>query len=190
LFWKYLTEKTNYKQWHHENVLHFAPEKMFHKIFSSLPNVNYVPCDLSPERYNFSSGPGIKRVDVTSIPFDDNYFDVIICSHVLEHVPDDRRAMKELNRVMKPDGWGIFQVPIDYNRKKTYEDFSITTPEERTKAFGQWDHFRRYGADYKDRLENAGFIVTEDQFVKTFTKDELMKFRFTDNELIYFCKKK
>jgi SAM-dependent methyltransferase len=190
LFWKYLTEKTNYKQWRNVNVLHFAPEKVLHKIFSSLPNVNYVPCDLSPERYDFSCGVKTKRVDITSIPFDDNYFDVIICSHVLEHIPDDRLAMKELQRVMKPDGWGIFQVPIDYSRKETYEDFTITTPEARRKAFGQWDHVRCYGADYKGRLAEAGFAVTEDDYVKTFNKKDLERYRLTDNELIYYCRKK
>ena len=189
LFWKYLTERTNYNQWRNVNILHFAPEKAFHKIFSSLPDVNYIPCDFSPERYDFPTGAKVKKVDITAIPFQDNYFDVIICSHVLEHIHDDRRAMKELQRVMKPGGWGIFQVPIDYNRKETYEDFSITCPEGRLKAFGQWDHVRWYGADYKDRLANAGFVVSEDDYVKTFTKEELERYRFTDNELIYFCRK-
>lgn len=190
LIWKYLTAKTNYKQWHNVNVLHFAPEKMFHTIFSSLQHINYVPCDLSPERYNFPTGAKTKKVDITSIPFEDNYFDVILCSNVLEHIPNDALAMKELHRVMKPEGWGIFQVPIDYNRKETYEDFSITSPEGRIKAFGQWDHVRWYGADYKDRLANAGFVVTEDDYVKNFTKKELERYRFTDNELIYFCRKR
>ena len=92
-------------------------------------------------------------------------------------------------RVMKKGAWGIFQVPIDYSRKETYEDFSITSPEERIKAFGQYDHVRWYGQDYKDRLASVGFLVNEDPYVKGFSEADLKKFGFMSTELIYNCSK-
>jgi SAM-dependent methyltransferase len=190
LFWKYLNEKTNFKNWNNISLLHFAPERIFYERFAAIRNINYVPCDLLPERYKFKNGPATQKIDITSIPFQDNSFDVIICSHVLEHVPDDHLAMTELRRVMKPDGWGIFQVPIDYNRKETYEDFSITSAEGRLKAFGQSDHVRWYGADYKDRLANAGFHVKQDDYVKNFTREEMAKYGFSPQELIYYVTRK
>lgn len=97
--------------------------------------------------------------------------------------------MSELYRVMKKGGSGIFQVPIDYNRDETFEDFSITSPKEREKAFGQHDHVRLYGKDYKTRLENAGFRVTEDDFVKGFSTSEQTRYGIRDSELIYYCEK-
>lgn len=189
LFWKYLKEKTNFFDGSRKRVLHFAPEKMFYNKFSNLDSIEYIPCDLFPERYHFKGKVPVHKVDITRIPFDDHYFDVIICNHVLEHVPDDAQAMRELNRVLKAGGWGIFQVPIDYQREITYEDFSITTPEERQKAFGQHDHVRWYGQDYPKRLKAAGHNVVADPFVKTFTDEEIFKFGFDPNELIYFCKR-
>jgi len=97
--------------------------------------------------------------------------------------------MSELRRVMKPGGWGIFQVPIDYNREKTYEDFSITSISGRKKAFGRGSHVRWYGQDYKDRLKSVGFKVTEDDYVKHFSKEDLFRFGFIASELIYYCEK-
>ena len=170
-------------------LLHFAPEKCFYNIFSNMKHIDYVPCDLCPEIYNYKGGAKISRVDMTAIPFGDMTFDFILHNQVLEHIPNDRLAMKELFRVMKANGSGIFQVPIDYSREKTYEDFTITSPEERTKAFGQHDHVRWYGRDYKKRLERCGFKVTEDAFVKQFTDEDICKYGLTPTELIYFCKK-
>jgi ubiquinone/menaquinone biosynthesis C-methylase UbiE len=137
------------------------------------------------------TGGGVKiiKADITNIPFEDNSFDIIICNHVLEHIPDDRLAMSELYRVMKKGAWAILQVPIDYNRETTYEDFTITTPEGREKFFGQNDHVRIYGRDYPDRLKSVGFSVMEDDFIKSFSEEEISKFVFTPSELIYFCKK-
>lgn len=99
------------------------------------------------------------RLDITDMNFEDNFFVVIICSHVLEHVMDDRKAMSELFRVLKPKGIAILQVPISKTVRKTFEDFTITSPEEREKYFGQKDHVRIYGQDYKKRLQNIGFKV-------------------------------
>ena len=116
-------------------------------------------------------------------------FDVIICNHVLEHIENDKLAMSELHRVMKKDGWGIFQVPLEYSFATTYEDFTITDPLEREKAFRQKDHVRIYGRDYKDRLTSAGFKVKEDDYVKSLSNQEIKKYRLAPDDLIYFCSK-
>ena len=169
--------------------LHFAPEKTFYQVFASLPNLDYVPADLEADRYHKKGYKDVVKVDITNIPFQDNSFDFILCNHVLEHIPDDATAMSELFRVLKSGGGAILQVPLDYSRDSTYEDFSITSPEEREKAFGQKDHVRWYGKDYKDRLEKAGFKVTVDDFIHSFSKNDQFKYGLEDDELIYYCKK-
>ncbi|MFP4557245.1 MAG: class I SAM-dependent methyltransferase [Bacteroidales bacterium] len=181
LLWLYLKEKTDFftKQ---QKVLHIAPEYCFIKRFQKLPNIEYVTADLI--------SPWAKvKLDVQGMPFKSNSFDVVFCNHVLEHVPNDHKAMSELYRVMKPGGFGIFQVPIDTSLNKTYEDSSITTPEEREKHFGQRDHLRQYGRDYPDKLRNAGFIVTEDDFVNTLPNKLAERYALPSNEVIYFCVK-
>ena len=190
LLWKYLHSNTNiFDGGSQKRLLHFAPEKMFYDVFSQNKNILYTPCDLFPEAYDHKGKVKVIRVDITNIPFEANHFDAIICSHVLEHIIDDRLAMSELYRVMKKGGWGIFQVPLDYSRTATYEDFSITTPEEREKAFGQIDHVRVYGQDYKNRLKQVGFEVKEDEYVKSFSEEELFKYGLMASELIYYCRK-
>nr|WP_262916286.1 class I SAM-dependent methyltransferase [Aestuariivivens marinum] len=140
-----------------------------------------------PERYNYCGQAKIEKVDITQIPYKDNTFDLIMCNHVLEHIPNDIAAIEELFRVMKPNGFGIFQVPINTKLKTTFEDFSIQSPEERTKAFGQHDHVRVYGLDYKNRLNSAGFKVVLDDYVKTFSKKIIFKLGFSPTEILYKC---
>jgi predicted SAM-dependent methyltransferase len=96
-------------------------------------------------------------MDITEIPYEDQTFDVIYCSHVLEHVPDDRRAMREFFRVLRDDGWAVLLVPVE--GAVTVEDPSVTAPEERRRLYGQEDHVRMYGLDYAGRLREAGFQV-------------------------------
>lgn len=187
LLWFYLNEKTNIFKGEKNKLLHFAPEKIFFDVFSTNPNIDYYPCDLFPEHYNYSDTTIVIKADLTDIPFDTNSFDIILCNHVLEHIPDDIKAMSELKRVLKINGWGIFQVPIDYTLENTFEDFSITTPEGREKAFGLNNHVRQYGKDYKDRLASVGFKVYEDDYVRKFNSDEIFKYGLTPNELIYYC---
>ena len=190
LLWKYLHDKTDlFRVKEPRRLLHFAPEKVFYNFFSKHPNIEYVPCDLYPDVYNYRGTVKIRQISITDISFPDNYFDVVLCNHVLEHIPDDRRAMRELFRVIKKSGWGIFQVPVDYNRGTTYEDSSITSSEDRQKAFGQSDHVRWYGRDYKDRLNSVGFDVTEDDYVKGFQPADLFKLGLKPSELIYKCSK-
>lgn len=170
-------------------LLHFAPEKSLYDFFSKHPNLEYFPCDLIPEKFDFGKKIEVNKVDITDISFNDNFFDIILCSHVLEHVPDDKQAMNELYRVMSKNGSGIFQVPIDYSLPTTYEDLSITLPEDREKAFGQHDHVRLYGRDYKNRLEKVGFNVNEIDFCSRFSTHDIFKYGLNKAEMIYLCNK-
>lgn len=182
LIWLYLKEKTNFFD---DNLkfLHLAPEYCFLKLFKNQSNLEYVTGDLiSPWADH--------HFDVHDIPFDDNSFDVIMANHLLEHVDDDARVMREFYRVMKPGGWGIFQVPIDYSNPNTYEDKSIIDPVEREKHYWQRDHVRLFGRDYGDRLRKAGFDVVEDDFVHQLGDDKIKRYALMRDELIYFCRKK
>ncbi|MDR2890851.1 MAG: methyltransferase domain-containing protein [Alistipes sp.] len=128
------------------------------------------------------------RLDVQNITFADGAFDVVFCNHVLEHVPDDRLAMREMFRVMRPGGWGVLLSPVDRGREATFEDDSITSPEERTRVFGQYDHRRVYGRDYGRRLAEAGFEVSEIDFFATLTPDEQRRFGLR-TELLHIVRK-
>jgi predicted SAM-dependent methyltransferase len=164
-------------------VLHIAPEYSITKILGSRTNLEYVSADLV-------SSLAIFKMDITSIQFEDNVFDVILCSHVLEHIVDDQKAMGELFRVLKPGGWALVQSPVDLNRDKTFEDFNIVSPDDREKAFGLSDHVRVYGRDYKDKLEAAGFTVKIDDYVTTLGIDIVGKYGLHEDEDIYFCTKR
>ena len=110
--------------------------------------------------------------------------DVLICSEVLEHIPDDTKAMQELYRVMKPGGYGIFQIPQDLKREVTFEDDSITDKTERAKIFGQYDHVRVYGRDYFDKLRSIGFKVEETDYTSQFSEEEIKKYCLAKGEII------
>jgi hypothetical protein len=140
LLWLYLQNETDFFS-AKKKVLHFAPEQCFLKRFRKLDNLNYTTTDLL-------SPIADVKADICDLPFEDNSYDTILCNHVLEHIPDDSKAMKELFRVLKPGGYGIFQIPQDLNRETTFEDNTITDKAERAKIFGQYDHVRVYGRDY------------------------------------------
>lgn len=166
-------------------ILHFAPEPIFHQRFSSIPDVDYYPVDLNPNAYKIR-----KVVDITDIPFDDNTFDLIMCTHVLEHIPDDKKAMSELYRVLKPNsGVALLTVPIDRTHAKTLENPAYNTPELRSKYYGQSDHVRRYGADYPDRLRAAKFFVEEIKMDKVFDEDDLNIYGLIRWEKFHICRK-
>ncbi len=186
MYWKYITEKTDILT-RKSTILHVAPEKSLFNRFVSLPNIKYVPVDKFTKGYSYPKET--INMDITNMSFSDNTFDFILCSHVLEHIPDDRKAMQELYRVMKPGGMGILQVPIKLNMEKTYEDDSITTPEERQKAFGQHDHVRWYGKDYITRLENAGFKVELDDFSVKASEYDKFRFGYGKGEPLFIVKK-
>jgi len=129
------------------------------------------------------------KMDISDIQFPDETFDVVYCSHVLEHVPDDKRAMSELFRVLKNDGWAVLLVPI--NSKKTFEDPSIVDPKERLEVFGQEDHVRRYGPDYVDRLRDAGFFVEVFKVSDIVSQSDALQRGLTENcGDIYYCTKR
>lgn len=181
LLWLYLTNKTDFFE-KQRKVLHIAPEQCFLKRFKKMENLDYVSADL------YSPLVDVKA-DICELPFEDATFDLILCNHVLEHIPNDKKAMQELYRVLKKGGKGIFQVPQDLNRKETYEDFSIKTPEERRKHFGQYDHVRVYGTDYANRLRSIGFKVKEVNYTNEFDDSIIEKFALPKGELIPVCYK-
>jgi 2-polyprenyl-3-methyl-5-hydroxy-6-metoxy-1,4-benzoquinol methylase len=177
---RYLAERTDLWTGKPIAMLHVAPEAQMATLFQRATHVRYTSVDLMSSRAKV-------RSDLTRLSFRDQSFDVVFCSHVLEHVPDDRAAMSELHRVMRPNGWAILQVPIKGDR--TYEDFSITTPEGRRAAFGQHDHVRMYGRDYRDRLAEAGFEVTVDPMARELPAATARKLGVQREEEIYFCRK-
>ncbi len=189
LLWIYLHQKTNLFE-KTNRVLHFAPEGMFHSVFSQADSIDYWPVDIEPQQYKQFVGETTIRCDITDILFKDTWFDVIFANQVLEHVHNDALAMSELYRVLKPGGWAILQVPLNETQQNTYEDWDMTTDDERTLCFGQRDHVRVYGLDYKDRLQEAGFTVTVDTFVNKFSTSELDHLGIIPNEKIYLCEKK
>lgn len=152
LMWLYLKNESNFFTADKLHVLHIAPEQCFHGRFKKQENLDYLTGDLVSPIADL-------HFDLHQIPLEDNRFDVVFCNHVLEHVDDALQCMKEMHRVMKPGGWGIMQVPLDNTRDVTYEDWSITSPEEREKHFWQKDHVRLFGNDYPQWLEKAGFTV-------------------------------
>ena len=152
LFWLYLKNETEFFT-APLRVLHFAPEQAFLKKFRKLTHLEkYTTTDLL-------SPIADVKADICNLPFEDHSYDFIICNHVLEHIPDDGKAMSELLRVLAPGGTAILQVPYDRERKHTFEDDSITDPKERARIFGQYDHVRVYGMDYFDKLSTVGFKV-------------------------------
>ena len=181
LLWLYIKNKTNLLT-DQLKVLHIAPESSFLPILQSQPNLDYLSADLV-------SPLAMEKIDITQIPYPDCTFDVILCNHVLEHIPDDRKAIQELYRVLKPQGWGIIQSPIDPTLEKTYEDFTITTDQGRKQAFGQEDHLRIYGEDYSTRLKQGGFIVAVDNYGEQLDSSQKYRYGIMTDEQIYLCHK-
>jgi len=145
-------------------------------------NLDYITADID-------SPFADRKIDITNIPFDDNTFDCAICVHILEHIIDDRKAIREIYRILKGGGWAIFQVPSDKNREKAFEDSTITDPKEREKFFGQWDHVCIPGRDYGSRLEEVDFKVKDVSFEKELEIKYLRRYGLTTNENFYYCLK-
>ncbi len=181
LLWLYLKNETKFFN-QPLKLLHFAPEQAFYKRFKKLENLEYTTTDLNSPLADV-------KADICDLPFKDDTFDVILCNHVLEHIPNDTKAMQELFRVMKPGGWGIFQIPQDINRAKTFEDNTITDKKERARVFGQYDHVRIYGRDYFDKLRSVGFRVEEVDYTNTLSKEDVKKYRLAKGEIIPLVKK-
>ena len=181
LLWLYLKNETDFFTGY-KKVLHFAPEQAFYKRFRNQKNLDYTTTDLNSPLADV-------KADICNLPFEDNSYDFILCNHVLEHIPDDSKAMQELYRIMKPGGMGIFQIPQDLNRETTFEDDSITDPKERAKIFGQYDHVRVYGRDYFDKLRSIGFRVVEEDYTKKIAPADVERFCLAKGEIIPVCYK-
>ncbi len=185
LLWLYLERET---ELFHKTpqLMHIAPEvcimKHLRKQYRAQgESENYITADLESPLADM-------HFDVQSIPMEDNVVEVILCNHIMEHVADDLVAMRELYRIMKPGGWGIILSPVERDRAKTFEDDSITDPQERNRIFGQYDHRRIYGRDYSDRLRSAGFKVEEVDYIKHFSEADCHLYALTD-EIIYIVRK-
>ena len=153
-------------------LLHVAPEvclmRHLRKAYKG-HEVDYVTADLESPLADI-------HFDIQQIPLADNSFDVIFCNHIMEHVEDDLRAMRELYRVMSHGGWGVVLSPVELSRQNTFEDDTITDEAERTRIFGQYDHRRVYGRDYADRLRSVGFEVEDLDYAATFTEEDRQRF--------------
>lgn len=181
LMWLFLKDETDFFTSKKTlNVLHIAPEQCFLNIFRKQKNLSYITSDLE-------SPIADVKADICNLPFKENEFDVIFCNHVLEHIPDDKKAMQELYRVLKKGGFGIFQIPQDLSRATTFEDNSITDKKERAKIFGQYDHVRVYGRDYFDKLRNVGFKVEEIDYTKKIAPEKLERFCLMKGEILPVC---
>ncbi|PLX10947.1 MAG: SAM-dependent methyltransferase, partial [Marinilabiliales bacterium] len=181
LLWMFLKNKTEF---FHKNyqVLHIAPEQPFVQRFRNLANLKYTTADLESPLADI-------KLDIREMPIKDCSYDVVICNHVLEHIDNEEKALSEVYRVLELNGWAILQVPIDYSRETTFEDSSITDREEREKIFGQYDHVRVHGRDYPKRLEKAGFKVSVENYLDTFSEKDKDLLRLQKEEIIYVCKK-
>jgi len=182
LMWLYWTEYSDFFKTK-KSVLHIAPEQPFLKPFKKAENIEYTTADLVSPIADL-------HFDIMQIPLPDESYDYIICNHVLEHVPNDITAMKELFRVLKKGGTAILQVPINTKFTETYEDSTITDPLEREKHFGQYDHVRWHGLDYPRRLESVGFVVENFDIKDHLPMEMVEKYRLDKNEILYVARKK
>ena len=176
LLWLYLHRETDLLT-RSQSLLHFAPEQCFYKRFRNSDIIQYTTTDLLSPLADV-------KADICNLPFENDSYDFILCNHVLEHIPDDETAMKELYRVLKPGGKAILQIPLENDRDVTFEDDSITDKEERARIFGQYDHVRVYGMDYFKRLESIGFQVDAVDYTAQLSTEEVDKYRLAKGELI------
>lgn len=181
--YSYLLENENI------NLLHFAPEPLFYRYFIKNENINYFPVDIDPEGFMRRNIKIKQKVDMQDIPYPDKMFDFIYNSHVLEHIPDDLKGMRELYRVLKEDGVCITLIPQQFTLKTTLENDEYNTPELRRKYYGQEDHVRKYGLDFKYRLESVGFNVEEIRAEDLLYSGEERNLYKLINDVIYVCTK-
>ena len=182
--WIFFQKSTNLFDGNPKKMLHFAPEPGLSRRFQKIPSLDYVSADLDDKK-------AMVKMDISNIDFPDASFDMVYCCHVLEHVEDDRKAIREIFRVLKEDGQAFILVPVTV--EKTFEDLSVKDPRQREELFGQSDHLRRYGVDFSDRLTDAGFKVTVLFAPDILTKTQIDKFGrglVYEKERIFVCRKK
>ena len=181
LLWLYLQNETDFFTSNEKKkVLHFAPEQAFYKLFRNQKNLDYTTTDLLSPLADV-------KADICHLPFQNDEYDVILCNHVLEHIPDDTKAMQELYRVLKPGGMAILQIPQDLSRATTFSDDTIQDQKERAAIFGQYDHVRIYGKDYFDKLRSIGFKVIEEDYIAKIPAELVEKYCLAKGEIIPVC---
>lgn len=178
LAWLVLGQETDMFDGQPRKMLHVAPEPIIEQRLRRIEGLDYLSLDLSDPR-------AMMQADLANIPLPEHSFDLFYCSHVLEHIPQDREAMRELFRVLKPGGWGIVQVPVQ--NEKTVEDPTVVCPKERAMLFGQEDHVRRYGPDVKARLMEAGFQVQSIAPAGLASAKDCVWLGIEDNEALFLC---
>jgi SAM-dependent methyltransferase len=163
------------------DLLDCAPIPALTRRLVALPNVRYVSVDLE-------SSLAAVKADLMELPFPSQSFDVVLCSHVLEHVADDRRAMRELARVLRHGGFAAIVVPLHGGLSHTLEDPSVTTPEQRLNTYGQADHVRLYGRDFPTRLMGSGFAVERVSMFESLSQEEVARWGLSPYDDIYICR--
>lgn len=179
--WLFLKQQSNLFDGSRKRLLHFAPETIFIEKFSEIAGLEYLTTDLE-------SPHAMVRMDITDLDCEAGSFDVVYCSHVLEHVPEDRKAISEIHRVLRPGGWALVQVPLSADPTK--EDLSITDPAERLRLYGQRDHVRLYGFDIVDRLEAADFTVRTVRGSDLVSDEDCTRYGFSPSGPLFLCTKK
>lgn len=162
-------------------ILHFAPEIPIRNFILNNDSIDYYSCDIKPHL-------AMHMVDIQEMPFKDHIFDYVISNHVLEHIPDEEKAVSEVIRVLKDDGKWVFSFPICTDAK-TYEDASIQSPDDRLREFGQEDHVRLYGNDYKERFEKYGLKIRTYSPCEEFDKDTIRRYGFLEDDTIIIATK-
>lgn len=164
------------------SLLHFSPEWCLRGRLAAVSGLRYVTSDLDVTQRADA------RLDITALDLPDDAFDAVICSHVLEHVPDDAAAMRELRRIVAPGGWCLVMVPLALDRATTYEDDSISAPEDRRREFLQHDHVRLYAPDIADRLRAARFAVEVVDMAAELGPERAARHRLLASDLIFLCR--
>jgi SAM-dependent methyltransferase len=180
-FWLFLKEQLAYAD--ELSILHFAPEEGISAQLRADNRIDYVSADLDPRSI------ATRAFDITAIPFDDAEFDVVLCNHVLEHVVEDRRAMRELFRVLKPGGVLYSMHPVNFRLERTVEDPSVVAPNDRARLYGQSDHVRTYGRDFVERLGETGFEVTVELFGGELSEEALRLYDVRSRTRIFVCRR-
>jgi SAM-dependent methyltransferase len=178
--WLYLQERTNlFSQ--NLRLFHVAPKYSLSRRLARMPHIDYVSADIT-NRPNT-----VLTMDLATVPLRSSKFDAVICIHVLEHIDDDRSAIAEMYRILRPGGWALISVPIRLDQR-TYEDASIVSPAAREAAFGETSHVRYYGYDLSDRLATVGFEVSIDR-ASDLDEPTRRRYGLLDDENIFLCRK-
>ena len=180
----YLTRETDLLDPKPKRLLHLAPDRAFSDYLQKLGHIDYLSGDLEIDHQHRIA---MEAIDVTRIGYPDASFDIVYCSHVLEHVPDDARGMAEMFRVLKPGGWALIMVPLKPGR--TIEDPTLDREEDRLRYFEQPDHVRIYGEDLADRLRAAGFAVSIERYYERLPEEDATRYALNPDDVLFMCRK-